>query len=93
MMQMTWCYETLSNIANDFNFLTGFYLSTVSKTELQKHAVYLILKNNNGLSFDIIDDIKYFKYQAETIASDLRIANYLDLLNAINFFFPGRQFL
>lgn len=82
-MQMTWRFETLSNIANDFNFLSGFYLSTVLEICLQKHAVDLVSKYNNGMSSEILDEIKCFKYQAEIITSDLKTANYLDLLNGI----------
>ncbi|XP_060845912.1 uncharacterized protein LOC132925540 [Rhopalosiphum padi] len=75
--------STLSNITNDFEFLSGFHLNTLSIEDLKKHAADLVLKYSSDLNSELLNEIECFKYQGEAIIPNLKMATYLDILNGI----------
>ncbi|XP_060855602.1 52 kDa repressor of the inhibitor of the protein kinase-like [Metopolophium dirhodum] len=81
--QISWRFEALSNIANDFEFLSGFHLNTLSIEDLKKHAANLVLKYSSDLNSELLNEIECFKYQGEAIIPNLKMATYLDILNGI----------
>lgn len=83
MAQMKWRFEKLSNIANDFQFLSGHSLSVTPVETLKKYAADLVIKYNEDIDPEIINEIEYFKYQAKVILPELQKANALNILNAI----------
>lgn len=81
--QISWRFEALSNIANDFDFLSGFHLTTLSIEDLKKHSADLVLKYNSDLNSELLNEIECFKFQGETIIPNLKMATYLDILIGI----------
>ncbi|XP_025190784.1 uncharacterized protein LOC112591242 [Melanaphis sacchari] len=82
MTQMKWRFEKLSNIADDFQFLSGYLLSLTQVETLKKYAADLVIKYNEDIDQEIINEIEFFKYQAKAILPDLN-ATALNILNAI----------
>lgn len=83
MAQMKWRFEKLSNIANDFQFLSGHSLSVTPVETLKKYAADLVIKYNEDIDPEIINEIEFFKYQAKAILPELQNATALNILNAI----------
>ncbi|XP_022174160.1 uncharacterized protein LOC111036447 [Myzus persicae] len=80
ILQISWRFEALSNIANDFEFLSGFHLNTLSIEDLKKLAADLVLKYSSDLNSEFLNEIECFKYQGEAIIPNLKMATYLDIL-------------
>ncbi|XP_060855368.1 uncharacterized protein LOC132953444 [Metopolophium dirhodum] len=72
--QISWRFEALSNNANDFEFLSGFHLNTLSIEDLKKHAADLVLKYSSDLNSELLNEIECFKYQGEAIIPNLKMA-------------------
>ncbi|XP_025408620.1 uncharacterized protein LOC112682293 [Sipha flava] len=81
--QISWRFEALSNIANDFEFLSGFHLNTLSIEDLKKHTSDLVLKYSSDLNIELLKKIECFKNQGEAIIPNFKMATYLDILNGI----------
>ncbi|XP_027836207.2 uncharacterized protein LOC114118962 [Aphis gossypii] len=83
MAQMKWRFEKSSNVANDFQFLSGHSLSVTPVETLKKYAADLVIKYNEDIDPEIINEIEFFKYQAKVILPELQNATALNILNAI----------
>lgn len=79
--QISWRFEALSNIANDFEFLSGFYINTLSFEDLKKYAADLVFKYSRDLNSKLLNEVECSKYQGEVIIPNLKMATYLDILN------------
>ncbi|CAI6364414.1 unnamed protein product [Macrosiphum euphorbiae] len=82
MAQMKWRFEQLSNIADDFQFLSAHSLSVTPVEKMKKYAADLAIKYNEDIDQEIINEIEFFKYQVKAILPDLN-ATALNILNAI----------
>ncbi|KAL5236168.1 hypothetical protein ACI65C_003578 [Semiaphis heraclei] len=68
LTQMTWRYEKIMEISNDFEFLSGHSLTHMSSHDLQKAAADLGLKYNEDINTaEIFEEIKDFKHAALSI--------------------------
>jgi len=82
MAQMKWRFKQLSNIADDFQFLSAHSLSVTPVEKLKKYAADFAIKYNEDIDHEIINEIEFFKYQVKAILPDLN-ATALNILNAI----------
>ncbi|XP_022181556.1 uncharacterized protein LOC111041563 [Myzus persicae] len=80
ILQISWRFEALSNIANDFEFLSGFHLNTLSIEDLKKHAADLVLKYSSDLNSELLNEIEYIllngikTYELSSVYPNLVIA-------------------
>ncbi|CAI6373291.1 unnamed protein product [Macrosiphum euphorbiae] len=65
MAQMKWRFEQLSNIADDFQFLSAHSLYVTPVEKLKKYAADLAIKYNEDIDQEIINEIEFFKYQVK----------------------------
>lgn len=82
IQQFQWRFESLSQVAADFGFLTGFSLQNTGVIELKKSAADLALKYEQDLnSVELCLEIESFKHQAKSLLENLERADFLTLLN------------
>lgn len=82
---MTWKSQTLMETSQDFEFLSGPALVTMTVTELQKSAFNLASKYNKDLDgLEISAEIESFQFFIESIPSNLKSATPLDLCQIIH---------
>ncbi|XP_054267047.1 52 kDa repressor of the inhibitor of the protein kinase-like [Macrosteles quadrilineatus] len=73
------------NISSDFSFLSGKSLSRNSVCDLQKCAADLGVKYSRDIdTFELVNEVAAFKFQAKELVKDLEKASHLDLLKAIS---------
>ncbi|XP_022161769.1 uncharacterized protein LOC111027679 [Myzus persicae] len=82
---MTWRYEKIMEISNDFEFLSGHSLTNMNSHDLQKAAADLGLKYNEDINTaEIVEEIKDFKHAALSILPSIESVTFLDLLQMIH---------
>ncbi|XP_029340956.1 uncharacterized protein LOC115033097 [Acyrthosiphon pisum] len=85
LTQMTWQYEKIMEISNDFEFLSGHSLTNMNSHDLQKAAADLGLKYNEDINTaEIVEEIKDFKHAALSILPSIESVTFLDLLQMIH---------
>lgn len=85
LTQMTWRYEKIMEISNDFEFLSGHSLTNMNSHDLQKAAADLGLKYNEDINTaEIVEEIKDFKHAALSILPSIESVTFLDLLQMIH---------
>nr|XP_014339719.1 PREDICTED: uncharacterized protein LOC106702108 [Latimeria chalumnae] len=83
--QLQWRYEALSEVASDFNFLTGLSLSAMPVSNLKKCAADLARKCSKDLSaLEIVSEIESFKFQGASVMPDFSSVTPLSLLMLIH---------
>ncbi|XP_025414185.1 uncharacterized protein LOC112686203 [Sipha flava] len=76
---MTWRYEKIMEISNDFEFLSGHSLTNMNSHDLQKAAADLGLKYNED-----INTKKDFKHAVLSILPSIESVTFLNLLQLIH---------
>jgi len=85
LTQMTWRYEKIMEISNDFEFLSSHSLTNMNSHDLQKAAADLGLKYNEDINTaEIVEEIKDFKHAALSILPSIESVTFLDLLQMIH---------
>lgn len=75
-------YHTISS---DFSFFSGKSLSKNSVCDLQKCAADLGATYSRDIeTFEVVNEISAFKFQAKELVKDLEEASHLDLLKVIS---------
>ncbi|XP_064423027.1 zinc finger MYM-type protein 1-like [Latimeria chalumnae] len=83
--QLQWRYEVLSEVASDFNFLTGSSLSAMPVSNLKKCAADLAQKYSKDLdALETVSEIESFKFQGASVMPDFSSATPLSLLMLIH---------
>lgn len=83
--QLNWRYEKLMEIADDFGFLSGESLHSISTTELKKAAMDLAIKYEKDINkAEFIDEISDFQHVVLSIIPDrIKSATVLELYQLI----------
>lgn len=85
MVELKWRYESLHQIASDFDFLSGDSLVKMDTTGLQKAAMALSLKYKSDLNAsEISSEIQSFKHQALVLFPNVSCATSLNLLQLLH---------
>lgn len=85
LSQMKSRFENLNEVFNNFNFLTGSSLKLLTSKQLRTFAMNLAIIYQHDLDkTEFASEIASFKYQANSLLSDLATASQLDLLQLIH---------
>lgn len=87
LTHINWRFEKMNEVCEDFSFLFGWSLESMSIGDLQKSAADLAIKYSNDLSIvDFTSEIENFKFQAETILPNIKNATPLEIIQALHDF-------
>ena len=84
LTQLQWRFEAMANVSLDFEFLSGYSLSSTPVQKLQDCAANLAKKYNKDLDMlELMSEIESFKFQADSLMDSLKKATPMDLLQLI----------
>ncbi|XP_046746429.1 uncharacterized protein LOC124411382 [Diprion similis] len=87
LSQMQWCFDKMTEVNDDFCFLTGSALESWSVIELKKHAMDLgLLYAKNIKPTEFVGEVESFKFMVASVFPNLKKATPLQLLNGIRDF-------
>jgi len=85
LSSLCWRFEKMSQIASDFNFLSGNLLSTLEPEKIKLWVSDLALKYDQDLNAaELYSEIENFKYQAPLLMTTFENAIQLDILKHIH---------
>jgi len=85
LSSLCWRFEKMSQIASDFNFLSGNLLSTMESEKIKLWVNDLALKYDRDLNAaELYSEIENFKYQAPLLMTTFENATQLDILKHIH---------
>jgi len=85
LSSLCWRFEKMSQIASDFNFLSGNLLSTMESEKIKLWVNDLALKYDRDLNAaELYSEIENFKYQAPLLMTKFENATQLDFLKHIH---------
>ncbi|XP_022179000.1 uncharacterized protein LOC111039711 [Myzus persicae] len=85
LSSLCWRFEKMSQIASDFNFLSGNLLSTMESEKIKLWVNDLALKYDRDLNAaELYSEIENFKYQAPLLMTKFENATQLDILKHIH---------
>lgn len=87
LSQTDWRYDQMKTVSDDFSFLYGKFLKSMSVDDLKKSAADLSIKYENDLNtYEFCTEIESFKFQAPALIEDIESASPLNILQALHDF-------